>query len=568
MPIPVILQITNKQLTFPNRNFSEICGITVVEYITGRLRKAGAEPLTAAITVSEEDDSLEAVFTRHGVAVYRGDFEDIPSRLSAAAAMSGVNSFVRVLGNSPFTDIDMMFTLYHEHINGDFDYSYNGHEYGVLWGMDCDVMTTKCLSKLIFENLTAQQKQLFSLYIRQNKNRFAINRQDAGEKRPPYKLYLETQKDLLLLNDIAMNVETVSNRSIKAYLRQHRALAESNREEPKKEIGIDKLSLHPEKLKKILTNIQVDSSYPVSVELSLTNTCNLACVYCSDMDLRSRQGKNACLTLDTANGLFADLKTGGTKGVVIEGGGEPCLHPQINETIHAAKSHGLAVGLITNGTVMLAENTVSELEWIRVSLDASTKNEYLSLKRADRFETVLANITDYARHCTAVGVGYVVTRNNISELESLILGLRESGAAYIQLRPVVDCKELFPVNADLRYLTYYQTIRFSVIIDGMSENSGGGNFGIGCDCHSLTSVISADGSVYLCGRLNINDWLEPLGNINTQSFRSIWNGDKRREQALMVKNADFCAKHCPQCRISKFNRHIQTLKAIESKNFI
>jgi len=286
------------------------------------------------------------------------------------------------------------------------------------------------------------------------------------------------------------------------------------------------------------------------------------------MKLRDRQGAKPSLDIDVLSTLFKSLEEGGTKGIVIEGGGEPCLHKDFDRVVKTAKNSGLAVGLITNGTISLSSEILSCFEWIRVSLDASTKKEYLSLKNVDLFEDVLENITEYAKHCNTVGVGYVVTNNNIEELESLVLQLRENGVSYIQLRPVVDSPELYPKETDLQYLKYYQTISFGVIIDGMAENIESGNFGLGCSTHSLTSVITADGSVYLCGRLNIYDWMEPIGNINTESFDSIWLGDKRKEQTHLVIDKSFCSKNCPQCRISKFNKLILDLNSIESKNFI
>ena len=39
--------------------------------------------------------------------------------------------------------------------------------------------------------------------------------------------------------------------------------------------------------------------------------------------------------------------------------------------------------------------------------------------------------------------------------------------------------------------------------------------------------------MYLCGRLNIYDWLQPIGNIKNQTFHEIWNGSERKKQLEM-----------------------------------
>ena len=266
--------------------------------------------------------------------------------------------------------------------------------------------------------------------------------------------------------------------------------------------------------------------------------------------------------------LFDDLAAGGTKGVVLEGGGEPTMYPHFGEVVRHAKSVGLAVGLITNGTRTLPPDVLSALEWIRVSLDASTGEEYLGLKGVDLFDTVLSNIASYAQHCPTVGVGYVVTRKNLSQLEALVLLLRKVKASYIQLRPVVDNSDLYPRGVDLSYLKYYETKKFGVEIGGMTENAVGGNNDLPCYAHSITSVISGDGSVFLCGRLNIYDWLKPIGNIRSQRFSDIWNGEERKRQAAMVGDSEFCKKTCPQCRISKFNSVFDRLRSVKTVHFI
>ena len=284
--------------------------------------------------------------------------------------------------------------------------------------------------------------------------------------------------------------------------------------------------------------------------------------------MKARQGEHAELSEEVLYRLFDDLAEGGTQGVVIEGGGEPTIYKGFAEAVRHAKACGLAVGLITNGTVRLGAEVLAQLEWIRVSLDASTAEEYKALKGQDMFERVLANIAWYAQHCGTVGVGYVVTKTNISHIESLVLRLRDLGASYIQLRPVVDAPELAPIGVDLTYLRQFQGLRFAVILGGMSENAEKGNHSLPCWANSVTSIISGDGSVYLCGRLNIYPWVKPIGNINEQSYRDIWLGEERRRQYETVQDGNFCRANCPQCRVSKFNQMVARLKDIKSKHFI
>ena len=564
----IILQVSNIGVSYQNRNFGLINGQTVVSYLIGRLKRD--LECKVIITTSDrlEDDIFERIAVREQVEIFRGNFEDVLERICGAVRHDGCENFIRVFANYPLIDLQHMKELYREHIEGNFDYSYNEHQQGVLWGIGCEIFSTDFIQRLDQEKLDLVQRETISFYVRQNAATFKINKKCVCDKRPGYKLYLETEKDLEVIQELVENLQEINDKNISDYLASHKILSKYNLDAPSKEVGIEKLFLHPAKIQNLLNQQAYDISYPISVEMTLTNTCNLNCVYCSDNELRTRQGRNAELSLDVIKRLFDDLAANGTSGVVLEGGGEPSLYTKFEQVVSYAKEKGLALGIITNGTVRLEDKLLRAFEWIRVSLDASTAEEYLELKGVDCFERVLSNIAHYAQYCQTVGIGYVVTNKNISQIESLVMRLREIGAAYIQLRPVVDCEELYPRGVDLSFLKFYQNSHFGVIVDGMKENAQPGNGGLSCIANSITSIISGDGSVYLCGRLNIYDWLKPIGNINEKIFHEIWNGNERLKQLEMVHDGEFCRHNCPQCRISKFNQLLERLENTKSKNFI
>lgn len=569
--IPIIIQATTRSNLFEAKVLAPLTvEDTVQSYLVKRLKKFWAGPILLATSNSAMDDRLVEEGEKLGIKIFRGPQENLILRLWEAARKTGCQQFVRVYGSYPLTDLKSMERLVEEHLALEMEYSYNEHPQGVPWGMGCEVINIKTLERIVDLNLSAEQKEAGTLYIRQNPDVFKIHRSISSLTRLNLKLALETEKDLFLLRDIVRHLPEVDLFSVIGYLDDHPILATSNQEFPPNEVGLEKLYLHPDKIKPLIhqRDQAIDLTYPISVELSLTNRCNLNCSYCSDRGLRKRQGLQRDLSDDSLFRLFEDLKTGGTQGVVIEGGGEPTLHTDFEKIIRKLQEIGLPMGLITNGVLPLSSDILTAFEWIRVSLDSSTAEEFYSLKGRDEFEKVLLNIYNYAARCPAVGVGYVVTNGNTSEIETLILRLRQYGVSYIQLRAVIDNPKLAPRTMDMGYLKRYQTQSFSVIVDGLQDNAGGSNACLPCKAHNLTTVIGADGSVYLCGRLNIYDWLSPIGNIDQQSFKEIWMGPERRRQALQVLDAEFCTAHCPPCRLTKYNKLLKRLEQTKSPHFI
>ncbi len=566
---PVIIQATNIAPLRGKHLLPLVEGRTVIEVLIDRLRGIWHDDICVATSDLPDDDALCAHVTALGAHVVRGPHRDLVKRLILAAEAMHCDHFVRVMGAAPFVCIPRLADLAAEHAERGVEFSYNEHRMGVPRGLGGQVVSVDMLKRLDAADISAEVRQEFAYSVLQNAEHFAVHRQDSDLPRLALDFHLETTKDLSLLREIAVNVPDVTIEAIIDYAAQHPALHTLSRAFPPKEVGLEKLFLHPEKILALTSqNGLPDASFPVSVELSLTNRCNLACVWCSDKDLRGRQGVKATLTLDTVRRLTHELREGRTKGIVIEGGGEPTLHPDFAAIVACITDAGMGAGLITNGVVTLPPDVLRRLDWVRVSLDSSTRAEFQNAKGRDAFETVMGNIAHFARHCPTVGIGYVVTRHNTEHLESLVLRARQAKASYIQFRPVIDAPDIAPEDFNLDYLKLFETDGFCVNTDAMRDNQVRGNSNLPCRAHPLTSVIGADGSVHLCGRLNIFDWFEPIGNINEQSFGDIWRGAKRKSAAKALADPGFCGQWCPECRITKFNQLLWRLSQSRTRNFI
>lgn len=546
--------------------FKLMNGKTVLEMIVESVRRIDhIGNIVLATSINAKDEPLIAEARRLGVDYFAGPEDELLSRMRLVAeTYPGV--ILKIDGNRPLFDPIEAERLIHDHLEGGYDYSYNGHYGGVIYGTDCEVMNSSLFSRIDVDKLLFGQNESGTIHLRYMPGVNVLEKSYANP-RHHYRVVFETYNDLDVINFVVGKIPFVCNETIIKVLDDSPITVKHNRIETKREVGLSKIMLFPEKIQAIrdVASDHPDPLYPISVELSFTMRCNFDCTWCSDKDLRAKQEDD--LKLETIERLAKDLAAHGTRGVVIEGGGEPTIVRHFDEAVRLFKAEGLGLGLITNGSNKLKPKIVEQFDWIRVSLDASTAEEMRTLKRYKSFDKVISNIIHYAKYCQTVGVGYVATNQNTSKMESLILRLRESGVAYVQIRPVVDHPELSP-DYDFEYIKKYQTPTFSVITDGMKENVIRGNGGIGCRSHSLSTVITADGSVYLCGRLNIYDWVKPIGNINAQSFNEIWNGAERFRQSSEVFAPAFCSQYCPECRITKFNIEFDRLDKIKTFNFI
>lgn len=572
MNILGIIQDTHSEAFGQCRGLLPFNGHTFLEEIRRRLdRVAQIDRVVLITSDNSRDDRLADFASSLGLEIHRGDAKDVLARTMLPIRLHNPDHIVRVSGSSPFLDSAHLEYMIALHLDQDADLTTCECRESIIQGLGAEVVRAAALSRIVSLPLTAFQREFQTQYIKQNRDRFVVVEAHSPLSRPAYSLSVGNRRDYVLVKEVAKLLDgNADERRIVDLLDANPHLVEINAEpERAYEVGLDKLFLFPEKLAALGTVMRgeapLDLSYPISVELSLTDACNQECIWCSDMGLRARE--QAVMKRETVFDLVDDLHSGGTHGIVIEGGGEPTLHPNFAEIVDYIHKKGMGIGLITNGVLSIPARTLQRLEWVRVSLDAGCSREYCDLKGFDNFDRVMNNINAMTGVCPVVGVGYVLTNRNADNLESLIFQLQKANVSYLQIRPVVDHPELAH-EGDVSHLQSFTYEQFPIMLDALKENACGGNAGLSCLAHSLTSVISSAGNVYLCGRLNIHDRFEPMGNINEQPFGDIWRGAKRKAQAEAAAHPEFCRIHCPQCRITKFNKALNKLVQIKTKHFI
>lgn len=117
----------------------------------------------------------------------------------------------------------------------------------------------------------------------------------------------------------------------------------------------------------------LDTSHPVLAHLIPMRRCNLDCGYCNEYDDVSKPVPIE--TLRRRVDLLASLGT----TVVTLSGGEPLLHPQLDDVICHLRHRGIIAGLITNGYLLNVERIKrlndAGLDHMQISIDNVTPDE-------------------------------------------------------------------------------------------------------------------------------------------------------------------------------------------------
>ena len=138
-----------------------------------------------------------------------------------------------------------------------------------------------------------------------------------------------------------------------------------------------------------------DTDHPILAHIIPVRRCNLACKYCNEYDDFSKP-----VPLETMFQRVDKLGALGTTIVCISGG-EPLLHPQLDEIIARVRSHRILAGLITNGYLLTAERIQrlnrAGLEHLQISIDNVMPDDVSkkSLKVLDKKLQLLAEFAEF-----------------------------------------------------------------------------------------------------------------------------------------------------------------------------
>jgi len=134
----------------------------------------------------------------------------------------------------------------------------------------------------------------------------------------------------------------------------------------------------------------ISTKHPFLAHIIPTRRCNLACTYCNEFDDFSNP-----VPLEEMKKRLDILADMGTSIITISGG-EPLLHPELDEIIRHIRRRGMIAGLITNG-FLLTQKRIEELsraglEHLQISIDNTMPDEVSkkSLKTLDQKLELLA----------------------------------------------------------------------------------------------------------------------------------------------------------------------------------
>ncbi len=326
---------------------------------------------------------------------------------------------------------------------------------------------------------------------------------------------------------------------------------------------------------------------PRSVDLCITNKCNLKCSYCSHFTSGSDVKKD--LPLEEWLKFFEELNSCAVMDVCLSGG-EPFCSDDLKEIIEGVVRNRMRFNMLSNGTLIDDEwasfiASTGRCNSVQVSIDGAVPITHDSFRGKGNFKKAIEGIEALQRNKVSVTVRVTIHRKNVGELEDIAKLLLEdiglpsfstNSASYMGLcrrnaeQVMLTTEERMTAMRKSLELVKKYNGRISAAAGPLAEADGwikmeearingteipGRGKLVSCGGVFSKIAVRSDGVMVPCGQLPHIE----LGRINKDSLRDVWHNHpefkrlrERREIPLsefeFCKDCiyiDYCAGGCP-----------------------
>ena len=201
--ISAILQARMNSTRLPGKSLSLLAGIPLIEHIINRLKAVtDLDHIVLAIPDSDSEYLLIEKAKQLGITVIKGPEEDVLKRFLLAAEQVKAQHIVRVCGDDPLIDRQLMKSLIDIHLKQNADYTVTSDS--IPLGTGTEVARVEALKQISQTTVEPKYREHVTTWFRDNPTTGVQPRVSAPTYLldKPYRLTVDTESDLVFMEKI------------------------------------------------------------------------------------------------------------------------------------------------------------------------------------------------------------------------------------------------------------------------------------------------------------------------------------------------------------------------------
>ena len=167
MTTTAIVQARMGSTRLPGKVMADLGGVPMINFLLERLSHARSlNSIVVATTDAPSDDILARHLEAAGIAVFRGSVDDVLDRFYQAARTARADTVVRITGDCPLVDPDLVDEVIEAYRAGDADYVSNVSPPTYPDGLDTEVFSFAALERAWHETNSKYDREHATPYLR------------------------------------------------------------------------------------------------------------------------------------------------------------------------------------------------------------------------------------------------------------------------------------------------------------------------------------------------------------------------------------------------------------------
>ncbi len=321
---------------------------------------------------------------------------------------------------------------------------------------------------------------------------------------------------------------------------------------------------------------------PKSVDIDITNRCNLRCAYCYHFD--SPGDVDSDLSTDQWLRFFEELGRCAVMEVCLAGG-EPFVRKDLKQLIDGIVTNHMRFQILSNGTLLTDDmaaylSATKRCNSVQVSIDGATPSSHDACRGEGTFMKAVGAINILRRHGISVAVRVTIHRHNVYDLDNIarflleevgLPGFSTNSAGYMGLcrknnehvsltpgershamRALLDLAERYNGRISAAAGPLAEARMWTEMERARREGGEISNRGYLRACGGMWSklAVRADGVMVPCNMMSHI----PLGTINRDDMADVWQNHEalwrvRNRRDIALSEFEFCAgcDYIPYC---------------------
>lgn len=208
MKIVAIIQARMGSTRLSGKMLMDLVGQPVIQRVFERIKSSHfINEIWLATTINPEDNVLADWAQKNKIKFFRGSSDDVLDRFYQAALPVQANVIVRITGDCPLHDFQVIDKVIAEYAEGEYDYVSNSHPPTYPDGLDVEVFSFQTLKKAWSEAKLKSEREHVTPYIWKHQEIFKIKNVVNVDDLSINRWTLDVKEDLEFLRIVFKELE-------------------------------------------------------------------------------------------------------------------------------------------------------------------------------------------------------------------------------------------------------------------------------------------------------------------------------------------------------------------------